>query len=59
MFSILSKSVTKIFGTKSDRDIKAIMPLVEQIKAAYALLSHLSDDELLNPPISKRGFKTF
>ena len=46
MFSILSKSVTKIFGTKSDRDIKAIMPLVEQIKAAYALLSHLSDDEL-------------
>ena len=46
MFSILSKSVTKIFGTKSDRDIKAIMPLVEQIKAAYALLSSLSDDEL-------------
>ncbi len=46
MFSILSKSVTKIFGTKSDRDIKAIMPLVDQIKAAYALLSSLTDDEL-------------
>lgn len=46
MLSILSKTVTKFFGTKSDRDIKAIMPLVEQIKNHYAALSNLSDDGL-------------
>jgi preprotein translocase subunit SecA len=46
MISFISKSVTKIFGTKSERDIKALMPIVENIKNAYANLSSLSDDEL-------------
>lgn len=46
MFSILSKTVTKIFGTKSERDIKAIMPIVEKIKEEYARLHELSDDAL-------------
>ena len=46
MFSILSKTVTKIFGTKSDRDIKAILPIVDKIKEAYAQLHHISDDAL-------------
>ncbi|MBP6056154.1 MAG: hypothetical protein KA527_10970, partial [Cytophagaceae bacterium] len=46
MFSILSKSVTKIFGTKSERDIKAIMPIVDKIKEEYARLHELSDDAL-------------
>ena len=46
MFSILSKTVTKIFGTKSDRDIKALMPIVDKIKAAYAQLHDISDDAL-------------
>lgn len=38
--------LNKIFGSKSDRDIKAIQPLVEQIKAEYARLSTISHDEL-------------
>ena len=46
MFSILSKTVTKIFGTKSDRDIKAILPIVDKIKEAYAQLHAISDDAL-------------
>ncbi len=46
MISFISKSVTKIFGTKSERDIKALMPIVESIKKEYALLASLSDDEL-------------
>ncbi|RXK47175.1 preprotein translocase subunit SecA [Aquirufa rosea] len=46
MLSIFSKTVTKIFGTKSERDIKALMPIVDKIKEEYARLSHISDDEL-------------
>jgi preprotein translocase subunit SecA len=46
MISIISKTVTKLFGTKSERDIKAIMPIVEAIKQEYAKLSTISDDAL-------------
>ncbi|HEY0894919.1 MAG TPA: hypothetical protein VGE15_00070, partial [Sphingobacteriaceae bacterium] len=38
--------LSKLFGSKSERDIKLIMPIVEQIKAEYAKLSALSHDEL-------------
>jgi preprotein translocase subunit SecA len=51
MFSILSKTVTKIFGTKSDRDIKAILPIVDKIKEAYAQLHEISDDALRSKSI--------
>lgn len=42
MLGILSK----LFGSKSDRDIKLIVPLVEKTKEEYAKLSALSNDEL-------------
>ena len=35
-----------VFGTKSDRDMKRLMPVVEQIKAAYPEIEQLSNDEL-------------
>ncbi len=38
--------INKIFGSKSDRDVKAAKPLVEKIKAEYEKLSGLSNDEL-------------
>jgi len=38
--------IAKIFGTKSDKDIKSIMPLVEQTKAEGEKLKLLSNDEL-------------
>ncbi|KLT65030.1 preprotein translocase subunit SecA [Pedobacter sp. BMA] len=38
--------LAKIFGSKSERDIKAIQPLVIQINEQYSKLSALSNDEL-------------
>ena len=46
MFDIIAKGIAKVFGTKSEKDIKVILPLVEQINAEYAKLSSLSHDEL-------------
>lgn len=38
--------LSKIFGSKSERDIKHIHPLVEKIKTEYAKLTSLTHDEL-------------
>jgi preprotein translocase subunit SecA len=38
--------ISKLFGSKSDRDVKAILPIVEKIKAEYAKLDQLTNDEL-------------
>ncbi len=38
--------LTKLFGNKSQRDVKAIQPWVDQIKAAYPAIDQLSNDEL-------------
>lgn len=46
MLDFIAKGLGKIFGTKSDRDIKTLMPVVEQIKSEYSKLSQLTDDEL-------------
>lgn len=40
------KLIARIFGTKSAKDIKRIMPLVEQSKAEYEKLKSISNDEL-------------
>ena len=36
----------KIFGTKADRDMKAIRPMLDKVIAAYGAIDRLSDDEL-------------
>jgi len=46
MLDFLTKSITNLFGNKSDRDIKLLKPIVEEINREYAALSSLSDDEL-------------
>ncbi len=38
--------LSKLFGTKSEKDIKAINPIVDKIKKEYANLSSLSNDQL-------------
>ncbi|MBR1480601.1 MAG: preprotein translocase subunit SecA, partial [Paludibacteraceae bacterium] len=38
--------ISKIFGNKSQRDMREIMPYVEKIKAAYAEIDALSNDAL-------------
>ena len=40
------KFIAKLFGTKSDKDIKRMMPLVEQTKQEGEALVSLSHDEL-------------
>lgn len=40
------KIIEKIFGSKHDKDIKKIQPLVDRINEIYTSLHSLSDDEL-------------
>ncbi|HEY3403080.1 MAG TPA: preprotein translocase subunit SecA [Ohtaekwangia sp.] len=42
------KLIAKIFGTKSEKDIKRIMPMVEQTKQEGEKLKTLSNDDLRN-----------
>ena len=42
------KFIAKIFGTKSEKDIKRVMPLVEQTKAEGEKLKSVSNDDLRN-----------
>lgn len=46
MLNFLTKSVTKIFGTKSDRDVKELTPYVGRVNAEYEKLRTLTNDEL-------------
>ncbi|UCE06499.1 MAG: preprotein translocase subunit SecA [bacterium] len=43
---MLDNILTKIFGSKHERDIKRITPLVDQINQYYQQFHELSDDEL-------------
>jgi len=38
--------IKKMFGSKADRDMKQIRPVLEKVLAAYASIDKLSDDEL-------------
>jgi preprotein translocase subunit SecA len=46
MINSIFSAVTKIFGSKSERDLKLITPYVGLINDAYAKLQNISDDEL-------------
>lgn len=43
--------LTKVFGSKSERDIKALQPIVVKINEEYAKLASLSNDELRNKTV--------
>ena len=45
---MIGSVLSKIFGSKSDKDIKAIAPRVKEINTIYSTLSSLSDSELIN-----------
>ena len=42
----LTNVFKKIFGTKADRDMKAIKPTLDKVLEAYKVIDPLSDDEL-------------
>ena len=46
MLELIAKGLAKVFGTKSDRDIKELSPKVEEINKIFASFASLSDDEL-------------
>jgi len=46
MLDQISKLLTSIFGTKSERDLKKIWPIVDEIKNFEDEMKALSDDEL-------------
>lgn len=43
---MLNQILTKFFGTKSSRDIKRLMPLVEQINGLEPEMQKLTDEQL-------------
>jgi preprotein translocase subunit SecA len=46
MLDFITQKISKIFGTKSERDLKEIEPIVSKILTEYAKLAALSNDEL-------------
>ena len=46
MFESISRFVNNLFGTKSERDIKELQPVVDKINEAYGTIVKLSNDEL-------------
>lgn len=42
----ITNALTTVFGSKSERDLKAIWPLVEEVNEHYEGMDELSDDEL-------------
>ncbi|MBQ0007008.1 MAG: preprotein translocase subunit SecA, partial [Alistipes sp.] len=44
--ALFSDILKKIFGSKADRDMKEIKPVLEKVLSAYSRIDKLSDDEL-------------
>ena len=44
--AFVNKILGKFLGNKSDRDIREITPIVEQIRKEYQRITQLSNDEL-------------
>src|ERR1017187_1117165 len=46
MLSSITKSISSLFGTKSDRDVKEIQPIVDEILEMHKQIEKLSNDGL-------------
>src|SRR5690606_30298954 len=55
MLNFLTKGLAKMFGTKSDKDIKQVLPYVDQINQEFEKLASISDDDLRNKTKEVRG----
>ena len=45
----------KIFGTKAERDLKQLQPILQKVLAAYPEIDSLSDDQLREKSAELRG----
>ena len=52
----LAEIFKKLFGTKADRDMKAIRPILDKVIAAYAEIDALSDDQLRAKTLELKAF---
>jgi preprotein translocase subunit SecA len=52
---MLSTVVKKIFGSKNDRELKKIYPIVDQVNRLEASLKNLSDEQLKNKTVEFRA----
>ncbi len=46
MLDVFTKTLSKLFGTKSDRDLKEIQPIADEAIIAFSKLSELTNDQL-------------
>ena len=46
LFMGLTDIIKKLFGTKADKDMKAVKPVLDKVLAAYKDIDSLSDDAL-------------
>lgn len=56
MFNFLTKGITKIFGTKSEKDIKTLSPYVEATNEEFAKLALLSNDEFRQQTVNLKNY---
>jgi len=60
MLEFITKQISKIFGTKSERDLKEIQPILDNILVEFPKLANLSNDELREKTITfKKRIKEF
>ncbi len=55
MLDFITKAAAKLFGTKTDRDLKELAPYVGLINAEYEKLRNLSDDQLRGKTAELKG----
>jgi len=53
--SLINSVLRKIFGTKSEKDIKAVLPLVHKINEIFETLKNLSNEQLRERSASLRA----
>ncbi len=46
MLKLITEGIAKMFGSKSERDVKELLPIVEKIKIEYAKLTSIDDEAL-------------
>lgn len=46
MIKIITEGIAKLFGSKSERDVKELLPIVEKIHAEFSKLQSIDDDAL-------------
>ena len=48
MFDFITKGIQKLVGSKSERDVKVLLPYVDKINDEFKKLASVSDDQLRN-----------